>query len=375
MSSRARNLTALGMVAAAVLLTVWLLRRASFDPVRAVPASSYLVVSIDAEALRASPLYKTVFGEEGARLLGFPSFAQACGFDPLARAEQIHVALPEAAERGDFGVVATGNVTAEELVGCGRKLVASEGETPPMRDVGTFKVIAHEATGVKIAFRRGGPAIGGRGAWIDTMMAAAEGREPPLAKNPVHTKLRADVGPGAVLVTAALPGKLRERLRRQWNVDDAAGGELAGVLGVEAIALAIDPGLPGGQAKVRLLLGCETAGKCADVQRLLERKRFEWGKEIGLRLLGLGAVLDAVTFRTEASGVSVELRYPADDLARVAERVLVARRGGAGARQQGAGVGATPTPTSDRAAAPSGSRTAPLPADERIPAKDAGGGG
>src|SRR5262245_10799147 len=124
---------ALGMVVAAVALAAWLVRRASNDPLRAVPASSFLVLSIDFTALRASPLFKVTFGKEGAGALGFFSFTTACGFDPLDRAAQVHFAVPEDGDGGDFGVVATGEVTADELIACGQKIVASDGPPPSTR--------------------------------------------------------------------------------------------------------------------------------------------------------------------------------------------------------------------------------------------------
>src|SRR5262245_24923261 len=143
MTPRARNLTALGMVAAAILLAAWLVRRASSDSLRAVPASSFLVLSIDVDSLRRSPLFKAALGPEGARTLGFSALEASCGFDPLDRASAIHLAVPDSGEPGDFGVVATGEVTADELVTCGQKVVAGGGRSvPPARDQGTFKLLS-----------------------------------------------------------------------------------------------------------------------------------------------------------------------------------------------------------------------------------------
>jgi hypothetical protein len=347
---------AAAMVACAIVLAAWLVRRGASDPLRAVPAKSFLVLSVDVARLRTTPFYRAVFGPEGARTLGFVAITEACGFDPLTRAEALHLAVPDTGDRGDFGVVATGDVTADELVGCGNKLVAGSGPAPPMRDVGTFKVLSHADTGVTIAFRRGGPAIGGRGEWITTMIAAAEGREPSVAASQAHARMRRELGPAPVVLTAVMPRTLRDRLRKEWGLDDAgatpnaAPNPMSGVLAVETVALAIDPGVAGGQARVELALGCESASACASVQKLVERKRFEWGKDLGLRLAGVGALLDAVVIKADGAGLRVELTYGASELAALAERLLKLRKERRGA----------PPPPASRS----------VPIDERIPARD-----
>lgn len=356
MTDRARNLTALGMVVAAIALAVWLVRRASSEPLRAVPASSFLVLSIDFESLRASPLFKAAFGAEGARTLGFPSFAETCGFDPLDRAAEVHVAIPENGEPGDFGVVATGEVTADELIGCGKKLVAGSGPPPPMRDEGSFKMFADESSGLRIAFRRGGPAIGGRGKWVQTMIAAAEGREPSLGTNPLHEKMREQLGSASIVLTAVMPRPLRERLEKEWGAGETLNASLAGVLGVDTIALSLDAGSAARPAKLAVRLGCDGASACAEVKKLIERKRFEWGKDIGLRLVGVGSLLDALEIRASGSELELSASVPADELAGVVKRVLEMRK--------------------ERRAAPVSSAAAPrMPLrvdDELRPHKDAG---
>lgn len=314
------------MVAAAIALAVWLVRRASSDPIRAVPASSFLVLSVDFELLRASPLFKAAFGPEGARTLGFPSFADTCGFDPLDRAAEVHVAVPANGEPGDFGVVATGEVTADELIGCGKKLVAGSGPTPTMRDEGTFKTFSDESSGLRIAFRRGGPAIGGRGKWVESMMAAAEGREPSLGTNAAHAKMREELGSASIVLTAVMPRALRERLDKEWSAGEASNAALAGVLGVDTIALSLDAGSAARPAKLAVRLGCDSASACAEVKKLIERKRFEWGKDLGLRLVGVGSLLDAIEIRASGSELQLTASVPADELAGVVERVLKMRK-------------------------------------------------
>jgi hypothetical protein len=320
------------MAAAAVALTVWLVRRTSSDPLRAVPASSFLVLSIDFESLRASPLFKVAFGEDGARTFGFPSFAQSCGFDPLDRAAQVHLAVPEGGDQGDFGVVATGEVTADELVGCGQKLVGGDGPAPAMRDQGSFKLFVDEKSGLRVAFRRGGPALGGRGRWIETMMAAAEGREASIATNAAHRNMRDKLGASTVVLTAVLPHALRNRLRNEWlTQDDESAPQnlpIAGVLGVDTVALSLDAGSSARPAALAVDVGCESASACGQVKKLLERKRFEWGKELGLRLVGVGTLLDALTFESSpnGSGLHIAASLPAEEVAGVLARVLKLRK-------------------------------------------------
>ena len=63
-------------------------------PLAAVPKESFLVARVDVPTLRASPLYAAVVGEEGpSKALGLDEIGRGCGFDPIARVDELVLAL------------------------------------------------------------------------------------------------------------------------------------------------------------------------------------------------------------------------------------------------------------------------------------------
>src|SRR5690606_7017615 len=103
-------------------------RSTSLDPAGAVPQGAFLVATADAEALRRSPIYEVLLGPGGAKALGIGGLADACGFDPAARVRTLAIAIPEETrERGEFGVAARIEVTADELRACADALASERG--------------------------------------------------------------------------------------------------------------------------------------------------------------------------------------------------------------------------------------------------------
>jgi hypothetical protein len=309
-----------------------------------VPADAWLVALIDVEGLRASPIAQPLLGAGGGGdggastgvdkiVPGLGTLADACGFDPVARIDQVVLCSPEGGERGDFGVAFTGRFTREELTRCADKIARARGGAPETSTRGAFAILEDKAdtAHTRFAYREGGPFLVGRGAWLDAMIDAADGKAP--RERPEHAALRQALSPQAgassrllpaIEVTALLPASLRERLRGELGAELGSEGErtYATVLAVASAGLALGTGGPGSTTDLAAELRCDTPDACADVKTLIERKRLGFSRDLGLRLVGVGPLIDSLTVATQGASLSAAARAPTDDLARAIQRAL-----------------------------------------------------
>ena len=334
MADRKRDLAILGSVAAAALLVFFGLKKPATRESGArgaVPATSFLAISVDVQGLRGSPLLGAIFGKN--RAFGVDTLTDACGFDPLTRIEELDVAVPEGGEAGDFGVAASGAMTDEELAQCAEKVLASRGSVAVVEKRGGFTRVSDEH-GARLAFHTGGPFLVGRGEWLEAMIDTAERRRASIAENAVHARLRrsleSDGKKSLVVGTAILPQALRDRLKKEMGADatGAEGAEaMAGVLGVSAAGLAVRVLGVASEAilEAELELTCETPDACAEVAKLIERKRVGWSKDLAVRLLGLGPPIDALKVETRGATLTASTHARVDDVSAALNRVLTPR--------------------------------------------------
>lgn len=312
-------------------------------PLDAVPAETFLVATLDVAKLRASPLAAPL--TPLVRRLGAMAEApRACGFDPLDRLTSIAVAVPEAEDSGDFGVAMQGDVARDDLAACAQKVVAARGGSAEIVADGAWAFVEDRAAtaslarrleGGRLALHDGGPFLLGRGAWLDAMRQAVEGKHARVATNARHEELRAALGAdgdgngAALAVTALLPASVRDRIRNEMGDEKSGKGvkqpsaAMDGVLGVSAagVSLAFD----GATTDLRAELRCDTETACREVEELVETKRAAAQKDLGLRLVGIGAVLDALVVERHGAALSARARVPTDDARRVVEALLSAR--------------------------------------------------
>jgi hypothetical protein len=363
-----RTKNGLGLLTFAVVaaLTVWLVRRTQHSGVRtldAVPADAFLVVTLDVDLLRGSPLGEYLMGGPGSRLLGDETLKATCGFDPLERMRELAVAVPMEDDTGEFGIAIRADLTKDELVECARKVidVRGGGDQVTIRQSGSFTLVEPEGPLAKryptLAYREGGPFIVARGAWLGTIIDTTEGKLPSARRESRHLALRRDLGQAsddhptfALLATVLLPKEMRERIRRDMGAEvasqsgDATGPELmAGVLGVEAAGLALSPGDgKGGETSAKVELRCEDEPSCASVARVIDKTRRGWMGDTTVHVLGLGALLDNLTVEPHGTSLRVATHAPADEVAKLLGRVLELR---SGRRPQSALPPTTPRPS------------------------------
>jgi hypothetical protein len=301
----------------------------------AVPAASFLVLSVDIADVVRSPL-----GELFAKHEGTLSGVQAtCGFHPLERVRTVVVAVPEDGEgppvralgtaddpkgtSGDFGVAVDGDLGLH-FADCAAKVIAERGGSPRVGADGAYTVVEDDAHPrlPALAFRAHGPALVAQRHWLSTMMRAYAGRAPAIATSQ-HASLRAAMGRRTVVATAILPKSLRERLKAEMAQEAGpAAAVMAGVLGVSSAALAIQVGP---STEIALELRCESAEGCAEVKKLLETKRFSWSRDLRLRLAGIGPLLDAFSAETHGTTLTATTRARTEDLAGALDRLLQTR--------------------------------------------------
>jgi hypothetical protein len=379
MTPRSKNLIALLCAAVLTATVAWLIRRSREErlhAIDAVPANAFLVVSLDVDLLRKSPLAGVVLGGPAGSLLGGKNVASTCGFDPIDRMREVVVAVPVEDESGEFGVAIRADVTKDELVDCARKVLEARGVAKDVtfRQTGSFTWVEPEGALAKhyptLAYREGGPYLIARGAWLGTMVDTAEGKLPSARRESMHLSLRKALGQSsddapafALLATVILPKEMRERIKRDMGKEIAeepgeasSAALMAGALGVEAAGLAISAGDDaGGEARALVELRCEDEAARAAVARIIEKNRREWSKsDSTMRFLGIGALLDNLTVEERGR----DLRVSTHEVARWLQRLLDLR-----SPRSPLGSSAEPAP---RAARPF------VTSDETVKPKDAG---
>jgi hypothetical protein len=166
---------------------------------------------------------------------------------------------------------------------------------------------------------------------MDAMLATADNEQPSYATSEAHTAIRSHLkslegfsGP-TVVVSALLPRSLRDRIRSEMAGEapnDPAQNIMSGVLGVSGVGAAMRAGPTGSSIQLAGVLVCDTEEACTSVEKLVSKKRFEWSKELMLRMVGLGPLLDSIAVKRDGSRLTITAGAPADQLASVLDRVL-----------------------------------------------------
>jgi len=338
LSQRRQYLVFFGFVVAVIAAAFALGRpRSAASLLDSVPHDAWLVATIDVAALRASPLAKPFLGGgDKTPIPGLGSLEAQCGFDPVARLREVVVTSPENGERGDFGVAFSGDFSKDELSRCAQSVMRARGGSPATSTRGRFTLVEDTADAMhaRLAYREGGPFLVGRGAWLDAMIDATERRAQPLRAE--HAELRAALGgsgksgaPPAIVATALLPASVRDKLKAELGPEVGGDGDraYAGVLAVSAAGLAISLGgqaTNGGTSTTEITaeLRCETASACDEVKKLIERKRLAFSRDLTVRLIGLGPLLDSFALDARGAALTATARASSDELARGLQRII-----------------------------------------------------
>jgi hypothetical protein len=339
LSQRRQYLVFFGLVLSVIAAAFLLGRpRGSAGLLDSVPRDAWLVATIDVAALRASPLAGPILGAgEKTPIPGLGPLLARCGFDPVARLREVVVTSPENGERGDFGVAFSGDFTKDELSRCAENVIRARGGSPAASTRGGFTLVEDTADALhgRLAYREGGPFLVGRGPWLDAMIDATERKADRLRAD--HTELRAALtgksgAPPAIVVTALLPAAMRDKLKAELGPELGGEGDkaYAGVLAVSAAGVAVSLGGPGANAangaasttELTAELRCEAASSCEEVKKLIERKRLAFSRDLTVRLIGLGPLLDSLAVDGHGAALTATARASSDELARGIQRII-----------------------------------------------------
>lgn len=282
------------------------------SPLMAAPADSMLVVTVDLERLRSSPVLAPLV-QEGRELPGVGKLEEVCGFDPVGSLREIAFAMPSG-EGDDLGVIATGPIEAEAFLRCASHVIDRRGGKFVIETDGSFTLVRdwHGNQGGTIAVRNGGPVLLGEGELLKAMMRAAEGKAPNALSTP-HPELRERAGEGAIVASLVIPNAMKEVVRAEL------GGEDVPALRVETAAatLSADPAF-----RIGVLANCDSPEPCAELAGSLREARDEKAGELGARLVGLGKLLSRLRIEAEEKSLVARLDLPAEEASELVDRLM-----------------------------------------------------
>jgi len=231
----------LGVLGASLALTVWVFGaqpRAAGpatrsdtrspaterSPLSIVPPGSAFLFSADLRALARAPLGAHL-AEAIGHTAGVSKLSQSCGFDPLARLDQLALAAPSAnlaayEELRDFGVVVSGRFSAEEILRCASAAISARGGEMVRAKLGSFEWVRERRAGSGSIAAKDGLLIVSGGSYFRDLLGSAETTPRaggPQVQDARHAELRAALGPGPLIATWLLGEGWFER---------ATGGEI-----------------------------------------------------------------------------------------------------------------------------------------------------
>ncbi len=315
-------------------------REAPQSALDAVPAGATLLVTIDLEALRKSPLAAPYLAGERS-IEGIGKIRDACGFDPLASVNQLVLAVPEAYD-ADFGVVAAGTVADGPVLDCATKVIAARGGKPVSSSLGSFRTVRDmdAPTTGEIAVRAGGPILFGGGAFLRAMVDSVDGMLPSVRTEPAHTELRKELaGFESVQATLALSKKQRAVIAQELASTPSAPNAIGAVS-----ALAVGVSLVEESAKIKIVVLCDDGPSASALVTLANDARKNAGQTPQAAVLGAAPLLERLALEAHGAKVIATLEASVTELDTIVERAMQFRAMLEGGRPGTEPSGAVPPP-------------------------------
>lgn len=115
---------------------------------------------------------------------------------------------------------------------------------------------------------------------------------------------------------------MAEEVSAAGDARDRSRSIMSGVLGVSAVGLALRAGASGQSIDAAVELVCDTEEACASVEALVLEKRLAWSKELTLRMVGFGSLLDSIEVKRDGARLRITAGAAADALASALDRTL-----------------------------------------------------
>ncbi|HEY0469046.1 MAG TPA: hypothetical protein VGC79_32860, partial [Polyangiaceae bacterium] len=270
------------------------------SPLSILPPGSAFMLSMDVRALSRAPL-GVFIAERLGRTAGTSKLAELCGFDPLARLDQLALAIPSAdlaaMAQPDFGIVASGRFSAAEIIRCTNAAIAARGgEAIPSR-LGSFDSVRDGKSSSGAIAVKDGLVVVSDGNYFRALLDSAEGKRktsPEDARGVRHSELRRALGPAPLLVTWLLGEGWLERL---------TGGEpnarLSPLNALKSVGARVDVGHT---VSLLVLLECADSAGATRISSLLDELRSS------LKALPLDPALAGVAARIAVNQSGARLK-------------------------------------------------------------------
>jgi hypothetical protein len=279
------------------------LTRSTVPALSLIPSGSAFVLTAEVRQLRHAPL-----GELLAIRLGragtTAELVKRCGLDPLARLDQLALAVPSAGSAAqehpeDFGIVAQGRFSAVEILRCASSVITQRGGEAIETQVGKFRSVRDRKQSAEIAATDGTLIVSG-GSYFRELLDAAEGhastkRDPRDAR---HAELRRALGPGTIVATWLLDAHWFDRI-----AGDDRDARLSSLSALTALGAHIDVT---DSAHVLLLIDCTDREGAERVATLLTQLRSS------LHALPLDPALSSLAERVSVSQNGARLTLAVD---------------------------------------------------------------
>jgi hypothetical protein len=269
------------------------------SPLAIIPPGSAFLLSADLRSLARGP-FGVFIAERLGRSAGASKLAKLCGFDPLARLDQLALAVPSAnlaaqEHPEDFGIVASGRFRAADITRCATAAITARGGEAIETKLGSFDSVRdRKASSGEIASKDGLVVVSG-GSYLRELLDSAEAHaDTREARDVRHAELRRALGAGALLATWVLGEGWFERV---------AGGEtnarLSPLSALKTVAARLDVGQA---ADLLVLLDCADSEGATRIASLLSELRSS------LNALPLDPALAGVAARITVSQTGPRLK-------------------------------------------------------------------
>jgi len=235
-----------------------------------VPSGSAFVLTADVRQLQHAPLGE-LLSERLGRAGGTATLAKVCGIDPLARLDRLALSVPSAGLAAqehpeDFGIVAQGRFSAEEIMRCASAVITQRGGEAIKTQLGKFRSVRDRKQSGEIAARDGTLIVSG-GSYFRELLDAAEGHVSAKrdARDTQHEALRRALGPGTIVATWLLGEHWFERV-----AGEDSNARLSPLSALQAVGAHVDVS---DTAHVLLLLDCTDSEGAGRVAGLLNELR------------------------------------------------------------------------------------------------------
>ena len=271
------------------------------SPLSIIPPGSAFVLTADLRTFARSPLGASI-AERLGRSAGASKLVESCGFDPLARLDQLALAVPSAnlvaQERPeDFGIVASGRFSGTEIAHCASAEITARGGEAILTRLGSFASVRdRRANSGEIASKDGLLVVSG-GSYFRELLDSAESKRRPGKQDPrdaQHAELRRTLGPGALLATWLLGEGWFERV-----AGDDTNARLSPLSALKTVGARLDLGT---KAELSVLLECADSEGAQRISSLLAELRSS------LDALPLDPALAGIARRVTVSQMGLRLK-------------------------------------------------------------------